>query len=61
MFADPLYGLRLHSLNMFQAELPRVNTIGIRYVEGIIKDAHYGLIIEKKLGIPKNEVYGIDD
>ena len=46
---------------MFQAELPRVNTIGIRYVEGIIKDAHYGLIIEKKLGVPKNEVYGIDD
>ena len=56
-----MYGLRLLSLNMFQAELPKVNTIGIRYVEGIIKDTHYGLIIEKKLGVPKNEVYGIDE
>ena len=28
VYAVPLYGLRLLSLNMFQSELPRVNTIG---------------------------------
>ena len=45
---------------MLRAELPKINTIGIRYIEGIIKDVHYGQIIEKILGVPRNEVYGID-
>ena len=45
---------------MSDPELPKKNTIGITYTEGYIKDAHYECIIETKLGIPENELYGID-
>ena len=45
---------------MLQAELPKMHTNGIRYVEGIMKDIYYGQIIEKLFGVPRNKVYGID-
>ena len=41
--------------------LKKENTIGINYVRGLIQDWHYETIIEKILGIPENEIEGIDD
>ena len=46
---------------MFQVKLPKVNTIGIRYIEGVVKPEHYGNIIVKTFGVPMKEVHGIDD
>ena len=48
-----------NSLNTPQ--LPKENTIGIHYVEGVIKEEHFGKIIESILRIPRNEVCGIDE
>ena len=45
---------------MSDPDLPKINTIGITFTEGYIKDEHFELIIEAKLGIPENELYGID-
>ena len=45
---------------MIQAALPKKKTIGIHYIEGVIKDDHYGLIIGKILGVPRKEVHAID-
>ena len=42
-------------------ELKKENTIGITYVRGVIHDRHYETIIEKILGIPEDEIEGIDD
>ena len=41
--------------------LRKENTIGINYVIGIIQDWHYETIIKKILGVPENEIKGIDD
>ena len=41
--------------------LKKENTIGINYVRGFIRDWHYETIIEKILGVPENEIEGIDD
>ena len=39
----------------------RVNTVGIRYVTGEIKNEHFEIIIENILQIPEDEVIGIDE
>ena len=41
--------------------LPKKNTIGIHYVEGVIKEEHFGKIIVDILGVPMKEVCGIDE
>ena len=41
--------------------LKKENTIGINYVRGLIQDWHYETIIEEILGVPENEIEGIDD
>ena len=41
--------------------LIRENSIGITYVVGEIHESHYEKIIETLLGIPEDEVLGIDD
>ena len=41
-------------------ELKRVNTIGVNYEKGDFKDQHFRNIIENILGVPENEVLGID-
>ena len=41
--------------------LKRVNTVGIRYVTGQIKEEHFEIIIEQLLQIPEDEVFGIDE
>ena len=46
---------------MSEPELPKINTIGITYNEGSVKPEHYELIIEQILGVPEDELYGIDD
>ena len=38
----------------------RENCIGITYVVGELQEHHYETIIERELGIPENEVEGID-
>ena len=39
----------------------KVNTLGITYTQGRIRDYHYETIFEKIMGIPEEEVDGIDD
>ena len=46
---------------MTEPELPKTNTIGITYNEGSIKPEHYERIIEQILGVPEEELYGIDE
>ena len=41
--------------------LKRVNTVGIRYLRGDIKEEHFEKIIEGLLHIPEDEVLGIDE
>ena len=41
--------------------LKRVNTVGIKYVTGEIKEEHFEKIIEDILQIPEDEVLGIDE
>ena len=41
--------------------LKRINNIGITYKKGSIKEHHYETIIEKVLGIPENEIEGVDN
>ena len=41
--------------------LKRVNTVGIRYVTGQIKEEHFEIIIENLLQIPEDEVIDIDE
>ena len=46
---------------MDESILTRVNCIGITYVVGEIQEYHYEKIIERILGVPENEVEGIDN
>ena len=41
--------------------LKRVNTVGIRYISGEVKEEHFEAIIEGILQIPEEEVFGIDE
>ena len=41
--------------------LKRENTLGITYIEGEIKEHHFEIIIERVLGVPEEEVIGIDN
>ena len=59
------YAVRMHGMWSYRViisdpELPKINTIGITFTEGYIKHEHFELIIEAKLGIPENELYGIE-
>ena len=49
-----------NSVNMEQTKL-RQNCIGIHYNRGHIQQFHYELILDDILGIPDNELEGIDD
>ena len=40
-------------------KLKRVNTVGIRYTKGERDEAHYWEIINNKLGVPKDQIYGM--
>ena len=46
---------------MYEPELKRENTIGINFIEGCCEEELYEIIIEQILGIPEDEVEGIDD
>ena len=46
---------------MYEPELKRENTIGINFIEGCCEEELYEIIIEETLGIPEDEVEGIDD
>ena len=39
----------------------KVNTLGITYTQGGIRDYHYETIFENIMGIPEEEIEGIDD
>lgn len=39
----------------------KVNTLGITYTQGGIRDYHFETIFEKIMGIPEEEIDGIDD
>ena len=45
---------------MDEPTLKRENTIGITYEYGEIEEPHYAHIIERILGVPENEVLGVD-
>merc|ERR1712055_264597 len=47
--------------NMDESILQRQNSIGITYVVGEIIEQHYKTIIQRTLGVPVEEVEGIDD
>ena len=42
-------------------KIKRVNTIGIRYVNGEVKEEHYVKIIKDTLGIQDDEIFGLGD
>ena len=44
---------------MFQPQLRRYNTVGVRYIQGLRRDEHYEEIIENILKIPEDEVAGL--
>ena len=44
---------------MFQPQLRRYNTVGVRYSQGLMRDEHYEEIIENTLRIPEDEVTGL--
>ena len=46
---------------MYEPKLKRENTIGINFIEGCCEEELYEIIIEKTLGIPEEEIEGIDD
>ena len=46
---------------MYNPELKRCRTIGIRYTYGVREDEHYEKIIEEILSVPEDEVEGLDE
>ena len=48
-------------MKMEEPVLTRVNNIGITHNVGEIRDSHYEKIIESTLGVPEEQVVGIDD
>ena len=39
----------------------RVNTIGVKYVKGVIKDEHYDIVIESILGLNDEDILKIEE
>ena len=39
----------------------RVNTLGIRYLKGTIKDSHYDMILGNFLGLVKADIVALDE
>ena len=46
----------LDPIKMPVPTLKRINTVGIKYIEGELKEEHYEIIIEKILKVKENEV-----
>ena len=37
-----------------------VNTLGITYIDGVIREHHYETIFDKLMEIPESEIEGVD-
>ena len=46
---------------MFIPKRRRMNTIGVKYLKGVIKDEHYEIIIENILGLRDEDILKIEE